>query len=162
MSCGIDIGAIPKDLSAQVVLCGSCFSAAPMESDLPAMRQAPGGYSVEARDAFALRAVDNGATVVFGHMRLNSGFPHLFPVLESWMEGRTVGEAYQELMNAIIDMQGIKSGQFVVVEGAADSSRIPQNVLLYVIIGDPAIQPLEKMAARSGGAESNTAERSGR
>ena len=145
MSCGVDIGAIPEELSAKVVLCGSCFSAAPKKSDFPAMRQAPGGYGIEARDAFALRAVDNGACVVFGHMRLSQGFPHLYPVLETWMKGKTVGEAYQELMNGIIDMQGTKSGGFVVSEGAANRRQPPQNILLYVVIGDPAIQPFEGM-----------------
>jgi len=143
MSCGVDIRAIPEELSAKVVLCGSCFAAAPKKSDFPAMRQAPGGYDVEARDAFAVRAVDNGACVVFGHMRLSKGFPHLYPVLETWMKGKTVGEAYQELMNGIIDMQGTTSGGFVVSEEPAKGRQPPQNVLLYVIIGDPAIQPLE-------------------
>ena len=56
MSCGIDIGAIPEAFSAKVILCGSCFAAAPKKSDFPAMREAPGGYNVEARDAFAVRA----------------------------------------------------------------------------------------------------------
>ena len=141
MSCGVDIDAIGEKLSAKVVLCGSCFAAAPKKSDLPRMRQAPGGYSVEARDAFALRAVDNGASVVFGHMRLSQGFPHLFPVLEAWMEGRTVGQAYQELINGIIEMRDLKSGHFVVSESVSDA-RPPQNILLYVVIGDPAVQPL--------------------
>ncbi len=149
MSCGVDIDAIPEEISAKVLLCGSCFSAAPKKSDLPAMRQAPGGYSVKARDAFVVRAVDNGANVVFGHMRLSQGFPHLFPVLEAWMEGRTVGEAYQELINGIIEMQGLKSGHFVVRESAAKGRQPPQNILLYVVIGDPAIQPLKRMVPQS-------------
>lgn len=145
MSCGVDIGAIPEELSAKVVLCGSCFSAAPKQSDLPAMGQAPGGYGVEARDAFAVRAVDNGASVVFGHMRLSQGFPHLFPVLETWMKGKSVGEAYQELVNGLIDMQGTKPGGFVVTEKPANGRQPRQNILLYVVIGDPAIQPFERM-----------------
>jgi len=143
MSCGVDIGAIPDELSPMVVLCGSCFSAAPKKSDFPAMRQAPGGYDVEARDAFAVRAVDNGACVAFGHMRLSRGFPHLYPVLQSWMRGTTVGEAYQQLINGIIDIQGTKSGSFVLSEKAEIGQQPPQNILLYVVIGDPAIQPLE-------------------
>ncbi len=145
MSCGVDIGAIPEELSAKVVLCGSCFAAAPKTSDFPAMRQAPGGYDVEARDAFAVRAIDNGACVVFGHMRLSQGFPHLYPVLEAWIKGKTVGEAYQELMNGIIDIQGTTSGGFVVSEEPAMGRQPPQNILLYVVIGDPAIQPFERM-----------------
>ena len=145
MSCGVDIGAIPERLAAKVVLCGSCFAAAPDKSDFPAMRQAPGGYGVDARDAFAVRAVDRGASVVFGHMRLSQGFPHLFPVLEAWMKGRSVGEAYQELINGLIDMQGTKSGGFVVTEKTTDGRQPRQNILLYVIIGDPAVQPFEQM-----------------
>jgi len=144
MSCGVDIDALPEKLSAQVVLCGSCFSAAPKKSDFPRMRQAPGGYSVEARDAFAVRAIDNGVSVVFGHMRLSRGFPHLFPILEAWMEDRTVGQAYQELINGIMEMRDLKPGHFVVPESASNA-RPPQNILLYVVIGDPAIQPLKRM-----------------
>jgi hypothetical protein len=148
MSCGVDIGAIPPDLSAQIVLVGSCFSAAPQKSDLPAMREAPGGYRVETRDAFALRAVDSGAKVVFGHMRLNQGFPHLFPVLESWLEGLTVGQAYQELMNAIIDLQSVKPGQFAIGEGTSKDDEQSKDNLLYVIIGDPAVHPLERIMSK--------------
>jgi hypothetical protein len=145
MSCGVDIGAIPDELAVKVILCGSCFSAAPKKSDFPAMRQAPGGYGIEARDAFVIRAVDSGASVAFGHMRLSSGFPHLFPVLETWMKGKSVGEAYQELMNGLIEMQGTKSGGFVVTEKADRGRQPSQNILLYVMIGDPAIQPFERM-----------------
>jgi len=61
------------------------------------------------------------------------------------MEGRTVGEAYQELINGIIEMKDLKSGHFVVSESASDRRRPPQNILLYVVIGDPAIQPLKRM-----------------
>jgi len=145
MSCGVDIDAIPEELSAKVVLCGSCFSAAPKKSDFPAMHQAPGGYSVEARDAFAVRAIDNGAVVAFGHMRMSPGFPCLFPVLETWMKGKSVGEAYQELMNGIIERLGTEAGGFVVTEEPANGRQPRQNVLLHVVIGDPAIQPFERM-----------------
>ena len=61
------------------------------------------------------------------------------------MKGKTVGEAYQELMNSIIEMRGVKSGRFVVTEEPANPRRIPQNILLHVVIGDPAIQPFEPM-----------------
>lgn len=145
MSCGLDIAALPDSLDSLVMLCGSCFSAAPKNSDFPKMRQAPGGYSMEPRDAFALRAAEHGAVAVFGHMRLNAGFPYLFPVLETWMEGRTVGEAYQELMNAIIEKTQTDSGDFIVNLPLKDPQGIPQNKLLYVIIGDPALQPLSEM-----------------
>ncbi len=145
MSCGVDVDAIPRGFSAGVVLCGSCFSAAPKKSDFPAMRRAPGGYDVEVRDAFTVRALDNGASVAFGHMRLSQGFPYLYPVLETWMKGRTVGQAYQELMNAIIERQGTESGGFVVTEAPANGQQPRQNILLYVVFGDPAVQPFEQM-----------------
>ncbi len=114
-------------------------------SDFPPMRQAPGGYSIEARDAFVIRAIDNGAIVAFGHMRLSLGFPHLFPVLEAWMKGKSVGEAYQELMNGIIERRGMEAGEFVVTGELANDRLPPQNILLQIVIGDPAIQPFEQM-----------------
>ena len=109
------------------------------------MRRAPGGYDVEVRDAFTVRAIDNGACVAFGHMRLSQGFPHLYPVLETWLKGGTVGEAYQELVNGIIEMQGTESGGFVVTEPSANGRQPRQNLLLYVVFGDPAVRPFEQM-----------------
>jgi hypothetical protein len=141
MSCSVDIAAIPDNCQGKFVLTGSCFSASPRKSDWPALRQAPGGYSVEQRDAFVVRAVDRGALVGFGHMRLSSGFPHLFPVLETWLHGGTVGAAYQELLNGLIETTGTRAGGFVVNEKA----RPAQNVLLYVVIGDPALQPFQRL-----------------
>ena len=105
------------------------------------MRDAPGGYTVQKRDAFVLRAVDQGAIVAFGHQRLSSGFPHLYPVLECWLEGKTVGEGYQRLMNGLINLKEVKPGDFVIRE---KTKKPPQNSLLYVVIGDPALQPFEK------------------
>jgi hypothetical protein len=116
-----------------------------MKSDFPHMTSAPGGYKVDQRPAFAARYIERGATVFFGHMRLSSGFPHLYPVLEKWMSGATVGEAYQQLINAIIDMRGFRSGSYVVKQ-PSDQRRLPQNALLYVIFGDPAIVPFEALS----------------
>ena len=138
MSCSVDNQGIPADLHGKVLMTGSCFSASPRKSDLPEMRDAPGGFTVEKRDAFILKAVDQGALVAFGHQRLSSGFPHLYPVLESWLQGDTVGEGYQQLLNALIDFKGFQAGDFVVRQ---PSKKPPQNVLLYVVIGDPALQP---------------------
>ena len=116
-----------RDLHGKVLMTGSCFSASPRKSDLPEMRDAPGGFTVEKRDAFILKAVDQGALVAFGHQRLSSGFPHLYPVLESWLQGDTVGEGYQQLLNALIDFKGFRAGDFVVRQ---PSKKPPQNVLL--------------------------------
>jgi hypothetical protein len=144
MSCSLDIDGLPADMSGKILLSGSCFSASPVASDLPAMRQAPGGYEVQQRDAFILRAIDNGAVVAFGHQRLSSGFPHLYPVLESWVDGQTVGAGYQQLINALIELGGFKSGEFLIQRDKKNNKRLPQNRLLYVVIGDPALKPIQR------------------
>ena len=149
MSCSVDIEGIPAQSKNQVVLSGSCFSAVPMKSDFPRMSSAPGGYKVGQRPAFAIRYVDCGATVFFGHMRLSSGFPHLYPVLEKWLEGSSVGESYQQLINGLIEMRGFRPGRFV-VEQPVQQRRLPQNALLYVIMGDPAIVPFEALKRGPG------------
>ncbi|MBA62662.1 MAG: hypothetical protein CMJ76_09890 [Planctomycetaceae bacterium] len=144
MSCSIDIKGIPTNSANRVILTGSCFSAVPVKSDLPRMSSAPGGYKVDARPAFAMEYLDRDAVVFFGHMRLSSGFPHLFPVLENWMQGETVGSAYQQLLNAIINMRGFRSGGFVIPTPITQRN-IRQNTLLYVVFGDPALTPFEKL-----------------
>ena len=144
MSCSIDIKGIPNNSANRIVLTGSCFSAVPVKSDLPRLSSAPGGYKVDARPAFAMEYLDRGAVVFFGHMRLSSGFPHLFPVLENWMQGESVGVAYQQLLNAIIDMRGFRAGGFVIPTPVTQRG-IRQNTMLYVIFGDPAMKPFEKM-----------------
>ena len=141
MSCSVDIRGIPSNLQGKVLLTGSCFSASPKKSDLPEIRDAPGGYTVKKRDAFLLRAIDQGAIVAFGHQRLSSGFPHLYPVLENWLKGKTVGEAYQRLINGLINLKEVKSGDFVIRE---KTKKPAQNSLLYVVIGDPALRPFGK------------------
>jgi hypothetical protein len=141
MSCSVDLEGLPDDLQGKVLMTGSCFSASPKISDLPKMRDAPGGYTVEEREAFILRAIDQGALVAFGHQRLSSGFPHLYPVLESWLAGSSVGEGYQRLINALIEQKSFQRGQFVIQEKTKKPS---QNSLLYVVIGDPALQPFQR------------------
>jgi len=145
MSCSVDLEGIPAKSKNQVILSGSCFSAVPVKSDFPRITSAPGGYKVSQRPAFATRYVDQGATVFFGHMRLSSGFPHLYPVLEKWLGGATVGEAYQQLINGLIDMRGFGPGRYV-VKPTATPRRLPQNTLLYVVFGDPALVPFEPLA----------------
>lgn len=146
MSCSLDVDALPIDLRGKILLSGSCFSASPKQSDLAAMREAPGGYKVEPRDAFVIRAIDNGTLVAFGHQRLSSGFPHLYPVLENWIEGQTVGQAYQQLINGLIDWGDFKSGEFIIPDSQTNQKRVKQNRLLYVVIGDPALQPFERFS----------------
>ena len=104
------------------------------------MRKAPGDYEVQQREAFVLQAIDNGAILAFGHQRLSSGFPHLFPVLEGILAGKSAGQAYQELLNGLFDLKQVKTDQLV-IPLPASSPRVPQNRFLYVLIGDPALQP---------------------
>jgi hypothetical protein len=133
MACSLDVGAFHDvKMTGKVVLCGACYSAGNANPNSP---PATGGSfegqpAGQREESFALRAVQNGAVVVFAHLRENEGFPHLYPMLEGWMNGLTVGEAYQRLLNALIAEGGVQPGA---------------NRLLYVVIGDPALQPLEKM-----------------
>ncbi|HEX4150401.1 MAG TPA: hypothetical protein VHY20_15495, partial [Pirellulales bacterium] len=115
MTCSLDVKLFHSVAMAdKVVLCGSCFSAAPQESDFPAMRQGEDGSDIRNdRERFIMRAIENGAVVAHGHMRLNGGFPEVYTVLESWMHGRTVGEAYQRLINAIIEVHDFSAGEFI-------------------------------------------------
>jgi len=135
--CSIDVRAFRDvNMAGKVVLCGDCFTAprtAPQTADAtPAKRAGPKMSPRKGMDnSFAMRAVQNGAAVVYAHMRENAGFPHLFPVLENWTDGLTVGEAYQRLMNAIL--------------AGGPGPGAGGDRLLYVIIGDPALQPFEKM-----------------
>ena len=149
MSCGVDVDGLPNDLSGKFILSGSCFAASPDRSDFPRIRRVPGGYEVNKRDAFALRAIDNGSTAFFGHMRLSMGFPHVFPVLEAWSQGKTVGESYQQLINGLIAVRGFRSGRFVVSPDRAAGRRVPQGLLLYVVLGDPAVQPFQAVVTPS-------------
>ena len=140
MSCSVDNAGLPSDMAGKILFAGSCFSASPTESDLPPMRQAPGGYEVKKREAFVVQAIDNGAIMAFGHQRLSKGFPHLYPVLEDVLAGKSAGEAYQELLNGLIDLKQTGSDEFIIRNPDA-SPRVPQNTFLYVLIGDPALQP---------------------
>ncbi|MCT4636410.1 MAG: C25 family cysteine peptidase [Bacteroidales bacterium] len=142
-SCGIDIDALPQPYNTDIILCGSCFSASPKRSDLPSMRKSPDGHNMENRQSFALKAIDNGATVVYGHMRLNAGFPKLFPVLKSLTEGASVGQAYQETINVGIIGNKFDTKKLAVRETPQNPRRIKQNNILYVIFGDPALKPIK-------------------
>ena len=123
-------------MTDKTVMCGDCFSAATGTDP----SQATSGSSAT-DPSFALLAVDNGADVVYAHMRENFGFPHLYPVLENWMEGLTVGEAYQRQINALLQYGNFSANDLL----SGDLDRT--DSLLYVIIGDPALQPLAKMAS---------------
>ena len=140
MSCSMDIQGLPDAMDGKILLSGSCFSAFPWNSDLPSMGTAPGGYQMKQADSFVIRAVDRGAILAFGHQRLNSGFPHLYPVFEALLEGKTAGQAYQELLNGLIEYRDMNPADFALSESDKKSKRPPQNSLLYVMIGDPAFR----------------------
>jgi hypothetical protein len=126
--CCLDVSAFREvSMTGKIVMSGNCFSAAPAGS--------------KEGESFAMLAVDQGAVTVFAHLRENAGFPHLFPVLEGWMDGLTVGESYQRLINALMAFDASAPDGF----GAASQSEAGANALLYVVIGDPALQPLVKM-----------------
>ena len=61
------------------------------------------------------------------------------------MAGQSVGQAYQQLLNALIDLQQTKRGGFVIPADKKADPRVPQNRLLYVIVGDPALIPMEPL-----------------
>jgi hypothetical protein len=140
-ACSLDISAFQDvSMTGKIVMCGDCFSAASVGSGISPTTDGPGGKPLQQDDeSFAMRAVENGAVVVYAHMRENAGFPHLFPVLEAWMDGLSVGEAYQRQINALIAFNGFSADALISRDVAAS------NGLLYVIIGDPALQPLAKM-----------------
>ena len=158
MSCGFSVDAFHGiDLSNKVVMAGSCWSGAPTKLDFPMPRRDAAGTELkDNRERFLMRAIENGALVSFGHMRLNQGFSTLYPVLESWTEGKTVGEAYQRLMNALFRAEKKSRLDEILALDPSDlqqpgenrrSPAIPGNRLLYVIIGDPALQPFERLTS---------------
>lgn len=147
-SCGISTEAIPEKIGADIVLMGSCFSASTQTSDITPVRISPDGYKVVPKKSFALDLIDKGATVVMGHMRLNQGFPRLFPVLENFMDGRSVGLAYQELVNTSLSLGKFDNKNLVLREKPKKPRRIKQNGLLYILFGDPALKPLNKMTRK--------------
>ena len=129
--CCLDFSAFRNvRMTGKIVMSGNCYSAAVTAS---------GASPTD--ESFALLAVEKGAAVVFAHMTENAGFPHLFPVLENWMQGLTVGEAYQRQINALIAQNGASPNDF----GSTTQPEAGADDLLYVVIGDPALQPLVKM-----------------
>jgi hypothetical protein len=146
MACGLKVEAFDDlVLTNKVILCGSCFSAAPMKSDFPKMATGPDGSAVVAdRKRFVMEAVEHGAVVALGHMRTNAGFPHLYPVLDSLLHGETVGEAYQRLIDGLLAWTQLDTDDLVLTKPEPNNSLpvMKRNQLLYVIIGDPALRPL--------------------
>ena len=77
-------------------------------------------------------------------MRLNMGFPHVYPMLESYLANRSLGESYQRLINALIEGQGGFTPQWYTKQIPARSTQNRKmNQLLYMQIGDPALVPIQ-------------------
>jgi hypothetical protein len=113
------------------------------------MAVGPDGSEVVAdRKRFLMEAIERGAVAAYGHMRLNGGFPHLYPVLDALLQGETVGDAYQRLIDGLLEWTGLEPDQLVLAhpETAAMPALMRRNQLLYVIVGDPALRPLAPMA----------------
>jgi len=84
------------------------------------------------------------------HARMQRVSPFVRSVgnLDGWTDGLTVGEAYQRLINAIVDNNRFSPDMLVLRNGTAATRPEVQrrNLLLYVIIGDPALQPLQRIS----------------
>lgn len=151
MVCSTDVGAFHDlDLSDKVVLCGSCFSGAPPRFDYAAPGEGPDGSEIDDdRERFVLRAIAQGAVVAYGHLRLNGGFPQMFAAVEAWLHGASLGEGYQRLINRLLAGSRFPeaSAPLWLRSDQADDKRATnaRNGLLYLVIGDPALQPLPQM-----------------
>ena len=135
--CGTKTSAFADiDFTDELVFCGSCMSATPLQSD----RQPANSDSQASR--FASYAMDNGAVMLLGHMGLCGGFPKVYPMSELVLDGLSAGESYQRLMNALIGAKPIpdyySQSSTAPQPGPAD----PANGLLYVLWGDPALVPI--------------------
>jgi hypothetical protein len=136
--CSVEVNAFKDvDFDGKIVLSGSCFSGSPNRWDIPLPSRLNDGPE---KERFLVRAIQNGAVITFGHMKFNGGFPYLFPVLEAWLEGKTVGEGYQKLMNAIL--YKVKAPPSEVLKGKKQT-RMAGNMLAYVVIGDPSLTPFQ-------------------
>ncbi|MGI9240095.1 MAG: hypothetical protein ACR2RV_04810 [Verrucomicrobiales bacterium] len=130
--CGTKVAAFGEvDFADQLIFCGSCMAASPYESDRTDLE------SKKDDQRFAFLAIENGAVLFLGHMGLCGGFPKVFPVAELVLEGRSAGDAYQQLMNSIIGEKSIPD-----YYSGPGGSRDAANRYLYVLWGDPALVPI--------------------
>ena len=141
---GMEVNALNKvDLSNQVILSGCCYSGVGTATDCAMAGPVAGSLDPKLK-RFSLTMVDRGAVSVFCHMRLNMGFPHVYPMLESYLANRSLGESYQRLINALIEGQGGFTPQWYTQQTPARSPQSRKmNQLLYMQIGDPALVPIQ-------------------
>jgi hypothetical protein len=132
--CGAQVDAYADvDFNNEIIFCGSCMSASPLISDRADLSK----NTKQVR--FATVAIDNGAVMMLGHMGLCGGFPKVFPFAEKVLQGQSAGEAYQQLMNALIGDKPLPNFYSQPASRASD----PANGLLYILLGDPALVPVQ-------------------
>lgn len=132
--CGIKISAFSEtNFINKIIFCGSCMSAAPYKSDRENLDL------MADHKRFAFHAMDNGAIIMLGHMGLSGGFPKVFPMAEKILNEITAGEAYQQLMNSIIEKSPIPD-----FYDGTTQRRDAGNQFLYVLLGDPFLLPITK------------------
>ncbi|MDG2213508.1 MAG: hypothetical protein P8M70_06750 [Verrucomicrobiota bacterium] len=141
---GMEVDALNQvNLSNQIILSGCCYSGVGMATDCAMSGPVAGSLDPKLK-RFSLVMVDRGAVSVFCHMRLNMGFPHVYPMLESYLANRSLGESYQRLINALIEGQGGFTPQWYTQQTPARSPQSRKmNQLLYMQIGDPALVPIQ-------------------
>jgi len=140
---GMKVDALnPVNFSNQIILSGSCYSGVGTATDCAMAGPVAGSLDPKLK-RFSLAMVDRGAVSVFCHMRLNMGFPHVYPMLESYLANRSLGESYQRLINALIEGQGGFTPQWYTKQTPARSIQSRKmNQFLYMQIGDPALVPI--------------------
>ncbi|MEM1293804.1 MAG: hypothetical protein AAGH89_00470, partial [Verrucomicrobiota bacterium] len=126
------------DFTNEIVFCGSCMSATPIHSD----RLSNSARKPET-PRFAQVALRNGAVVVLGHLGLCGGFPKVYPMSELVLEGKTAGEAYQQLMNGIIGQRSLPSYFANPTTSGRGNLQGGANNYLYILFGDPALAPIQ-------------------
>ena len=120
----------------KIVLCGSCFSCYPPYSDLPPCSRVDS-------ECFFGRAIENGARVFYGHMRLNPGFPIMFIAMESLLQGECVGQSYQRVLNVVIAHSPISTKDLIFNPQQLNDEKAisDRDNFLVIMIGDPAAHP---------------------
>src|SRR5690606_35046179 len=122
----------PVDFTNDLVFCGSCMSASPMQADRVDMK----AHMTTKR--FGSLAVENGAVMVLGHMGLCGGFPEVYPMAEHVLDGLSVGEAYQRVMNAFIGNRALPR-YYTQPVSRQNNPNDAVNALLLMLWADPPL-----------------------
>lgn len=134
--CGTEVSAFAQvDFSNELVFCGSCMSASPVQADRVDLEN----HVTTKR--FGSLAVENGAVMVLAHMGLCGGFPEVYPMAEHVLEGLPVGEAYQRVMNALIGNRRLPD-YYSEPASRQNNPNDPANHLLLILWADPALVAL--------------------